>query len=102
MAGAVLLLALALLAALLIPPYYANWEFRRYLQGESREAARSHDSDDLIKALVVDRAASLGLPMRLGDVRVSRARNSLRIEALYVVRVDLPAYSVDLHFRPSN
>ena len=46
------------------------------------------------------KASSLGIPLHTGDVTVERHSANLHIRALYVVRVDLPLYTVDLHFRP--
>ncbi len=43
----------------------------------------------------------MGLPVRTGDVQVAQGANSIKIEVLYVVHIDLPVYTVDLHFRPS-
>ena len=96
-----MLVLLALIAVLLVPPYYENWRLQRYLSALAHDPASTHCSTDLLRALVVDRAASMGLPVRTGDVQVMAGPNSVRIEVLYVVHIDLPVYTVDLHFRPS-
>ena len=56
---------------------------------------------EVVRARIVDKAGSLGLPVHSSDVSVKRVENALQIEALYVVHVDLIAYVVDLHFRPA-
>jgi hypothetical protein len=100
-AGVAVLVLLALIAVLLAPPYYENWRLQRYLSALAHDPASTHRSTDLLRALVVDRAASMGLPIRTGDVQVTTGPNSVKIDVLYVVHIDLPIYTVDLHFRPS-
>ncbi len=39
-------------------------------------------------------------PVRSGDIEVKRSANELRINVRYIVRVNLPMYTVDLHFYP--
>ena len=99
-AGIGVLILLALVAVLLVPPYYENWQLQRFLGSLAGDAATPQRSLDLVRALVVDKAASLGLPVRTPDVHVTRSGNELKIEVLYVVHIDLPVYTVDLHFRP--
>jgi len=55
---------------------------------------------DLVRALVVDKAAGLGLPVHISDVHVTRMKQTVKIEVFYIVHIDLPVYAVDLHFRP--
>jgi hypothetical protein len=49
----------------------------------------------------VSRAANLGLPVRDGDVQITRVQDAIRINVLYLVHVDVAGYTVDLHFRPT-
>ena len=95
-----MLLALALFGLVLIPSYAANWQLQRYiaLLSENRPAAAPAES---IRAAVVNRAASLGLPVRSDDVHVEFSPGAVRVDVLYVVRVDVAGYTVDLHFRPA-
>ena len=88
------------MAAFLAPPYYENWRFERFLSALAHDKASSSGSLELIQALVVDRAAASGLPVRTGDVHVARLPNGVRIDVLYVVHLDLAVYAIDLHFRP--
>jgi len=96
------LVLLVLIGVLLAPPYYENWRLQRYLSTLAHDPASAHRSTDLLRALVIDKAASMGLPVRTGDVQVTAGPGSVRIEVLYVVHIDLPVYTVDLHFRPSS
>jgi hypothetical protein len=99
-AGIGVLLLLALMAVLLVPPYYENWKLQGYIDELAGDPASAAKPPDTLRANIVNKAASLGLPVRGGDVRVNTAGGALRIEILYVVRVELPVYTVDLHFRP--
>lgn len=96
-----MLALLALIGILLLPPYYHDWQFQQDLQALAHDPAVAGEAPDYIQALVVDRAASMGLPVHLSDVHVRNLGNRPRIEVLYVVHVDLPVYTVDLHFRPT-
>jgi hypothetical protein len=100
-AGVVVLLVLAGIGVVLIPPYIANWKLQRYVNELIDDPATASQPPDAVRARIVNRAASLGLPLHSDDVQVSPSRNALRIDALYVVHVDIAGYSVDLHFRPA-
>jgi hypothetical protein len=97
MAGVGVLVVLAIMAGALIPPYFRNLEFQRYLD----RAVERTGSPEILVADVVNRAAQLGLPVRASDVHAIRNGNGLRVEIVYIIRVDLPLYTVDLHFHPS-
>ena len=99
-AGAVVLLVLVVMAVRLLPAYALNLEFQRALTEIVERPATGATPDDVLRAEVVKRAARLGLPVRLEDVGVKRAERRIEIEVLYVVPVELPLYTVDLHFRP--
>ena len=101
-AGAGVLLVLALIAVLLAPPYYHDWQLQNYLRALVHDQAISNRSTELVRALVVDKAAGLGLPVRTADVHVTRSNDKVKIEVLYIVHIDLPVYTVDLHFRPGG
>lgn len=93
-------MVLVLIAILLIPPYYENWKLQRYLNALAHDASARSRPVEMVQAMVVDHAAALGLPVRGDDVHVTRSRDAVKIEVLYVVHIDLPVYTVDLHFRP--
>ncbi len=82
----------------LIPPYFENFQFQRYLD----RAVERVESPEALVADVVSKAAQMGLPVRTGDVHASRTENGLRVDIIYIIRVDLPLYTVDLHFHPSS
>lgn len=101
-AGLAVLAAMLALGVLLIPPYVRDWKFQGLINQLAEDPATSQKNPELIRANVVDRAAGLGVPVHLDDVHVTRSGDELHIEVLYVVHVDLPIYTVDLHFRPRS
>lgn len=100
-AGVLVLLILASIGALLVPPYIQNWKLQRYVNGLVDDPATASQASDVIQKEVVARGQALGLPVHPGDVQVSRPESSVRIDVLYIVHVDFAGYSVDLHFRPA-
>ena len=100
-AGVAVLLILASIGALLIPPYIQNWKLQRYVNGLVDDPATATQPSEAIRDKVVSQGGALGLPVRAVDVTVTRPQNSVRIDVLYIVHVDFAGYSVDLHFRPA-
>jgi len=97
-AGIAVLVLLSLIAIPLVPPYIRNFRFQRSLD----DIVARPQAPDLIRAAVVNRAGEMGLPVRTGDVKVTREGNGVRVDIVYVVRVDFPMYTVDLHFHPAS
>jgi hypothetical protein len=97
-AGIALTGVLAYIVVMLIPPYFQNSQFQRYLDNAvSRQAPA-----DVIRTDIVNKAAQMGLPLRDSDVRIMpKGGNGLKVDVVYVNRVDLKLYTVDLHFHPS-
>lgn len=100
-AAAVLVLAaLAFFAIRLAPIYFRNQEFQGYVEDVAGGTGNAAKSDDLLRTWLVERAAELKLPVRADDVHIRRTPQGLGIDVRYIVRVDLPVYTVDLHFHP--
>ncbi|MGI8745908.1 MAG: DUF4845 domain-containing protein [Bryobacteraceae bacterium] len=100
-AGVAVLLIMLTVGVLLIPPYVENWKLQSFINQIAEDPATVKKSAEVIRANIVDRAAALGLPVHIDDVRVTKSGDAYRIDVLYVVHVDLPIYTVDLHFRPA-
>lgn len=98
-AGVIVLLMLATVGVLLVPSYVANWKLQRYLSDLTENPSAA--SVESIRPAVVNKAASLGLPVHSNDVHVEVSPGAVRVQVLYVVRVDVAGYAVDLHFRPA-
>ncbi len=101
-AGIAVLVIMAAIAVLLVPPYIQNWKLQSFINQMALDPATAQKSPDIVRANIVDRAASLGLPVHTDDVRVTKSGDALKIDVLYIVRIDLPIYTVDLHFRPAG
>ena len=100
-AGVAVLVLLAALAIVLIPPYVENFKLQSFLNELIEDPATASLPPQIIRERVATRAAALGLPVHSEDVQVKPVHNAIRIDVLYVVHVDVASYSVDLHFRPA-
>ena len=100
-AGIGVLACLGFFAARLAPYYIRNYELQQYVEGVTQRVENREKADDLLRTWVVEKAARLELPVKAENVQVKRSGEALRIDVRYVVRVDLPVYTVDLHFYPS-
>jgi|SRR5215472_7121255 len=101
-AGVAVLVTLAAMSVVLIPPYVANWKLQRYVNELLDDPATASQAPEAIRTKVVTRAAALRVPLHSDDVQVRASHGALRIDALYVVHVDVAGYTVDLHFRPAG
>ena len=99
-AAGVILLGMAFLGVHLIPIYWRNFKLQRFVDEATQSAdARTHP-DDALRSKVLERAAILGLPVVADNVQIERWDRGVRIRVKYIVRVDFPIYTVDLHFYP--
>jgi hypothetical protein len=100
-AAAVLILAgLAFLGARLLPLYLDNMRLQSYVEGITQNAENHTQPDDALRFAVLEKAALLGLPVKAENVQIKRSSDNVRIDVRYIVRVDFPMYTVDLHFYP--
>lgn len=100
-AGLIVLVMLAAIGIVLIPPYLENWKLQRYVNELADDPGTAALQPEVVRAKIVGRATSLGLPVRDGDVQITRVQDAIRINVLYLVHVDVAGYTVDLHFRPT-
>ena len=100
-AGAAVLLAMAGIGVALVPSYVENWRLQRYVNELIDDPATATLPPEVIKTRLVSKAAALGLPLRSDDIKVTPSGNAVRIDALYLVHIDVAGYAVDLHFRPA-
>jgi hypothetical protein len=92
--------ALFYVAILLAPIYAHNYRLQQYIEEITQRADNDRRSDDVLRTAVSEKAASLALPVKVEDVLINRSAQGVRIDVRYMVRVELPVYSVDLHFYP--
>ena len=99
-AAGLILIALVVLGVRLLPVYLENMRLQSYVEEVAQDASTQIRADDLLRVAILDRAANLGLPVKAQDVQIKRSSDRVRIDVKYIVRVDLPLYTVDLHFYP--
>ena len=98
--------ALAVLAALLgfgalfAPIYLDNLKLQSFVAEITRRADSQTQSDEALRQTVLAKAIELDLPVKADNVHIDRTPDELRIAVRYFVRVNLPGYTVDLHFYP--
>jgi len=101
-AGAAAVLGvLAFFGLRLTPIYLRNMDLQRDVEEITQRVENREKSDDLLRTWVVEKAAALDLPVKADNVHIKRTPDGLGIDVRYIVRVDLPIYTVDLHFHPS-
>jgi hypothetical protein len=98
--GIAVLGGMAYLLASFAPIYFRNLELQHYVSDLTHSSASSQQSDDLLRTRVLTRARQLDLPVMEDNVRIVHSQDGMRIDVRYFVRVDLPGYTVDLHFYP--
>jgi hypothetical protein len=86
--------------AVFTPIYFSNVELQNYVSGITHTVENYSKPDDLLRIRVLNKAAELGLPVKAENVHVRRLGDGLQIDVRYFVRVDLPGYTVNLHFYP--
>jgi len=100
-AAALLIVAgLAAFAAKVGPIYAHNLQLQNYVADLSRQPEIRAKADDLLRTEIIEKAQALSLPVRGDNVKIMRGADNVRIDVRYVVRVDLPGYTVNLHFYP--
>jgi len=92
------LLALGRLALSMGPIYLRNLELRHFVRKTASSPESRNKPDEILRMSILDKSAALGLPVRSDNVII---QHSVLIDIRYVVRVNLPLYTVDLHFYPS-
>jgi hypothetical protein len=98
---AILILAgMAYAFASFAPIYFHNLELQNYVSDVTQSADNRSKSDDLLRTYVLTKARQLSLPVSEDNVHVVHSADGLRIDVRYFVRVNLPGYTVDLHFYP--
>ena len=97
-AGVLVLAALGLFASVLTPIYVRNFEFHEFVSHLTHNVDSQSRSDEALQRIVLAKARSLSLPVTASSVQVTRPGGSVRIDVRYVVQVDLPGYTVELHF----
>ena len=99
-AGIAVLVVLVAMGARLIPIYVHNIELQQFVEDVAHRPAAATSADDILRTWVMDKAADLDLPVKRDNVQIQRSADGVHIIVRYVVRVDMPLYTVNLHFYP--
>jgi hypothetical protein len=99
-AAVVILAGLGFFLTIFAPIYMRNLRLQSYVSSVTQSVENTAKTDDLLRTWVLDKAHELNLPVAAGNVHIRRSADRLHIDVRYVVRVDLPGYTVDLHFYP--
>jgi predicted lipid carrier protein YhbT len=99
-AGVAVLAILILLGVRLIPIYLHNQELQQFVEEVTHRAVARTSSDDVLRSWILTKAADLELPVMADNVHIEHGPEKLHIDVRYMVRVNLPLYTVDLHFYP--
>jgi len=101
-AAAVILAILVFLLSVCAPYYFHNLKLQSYVSDLTRSVNQQKLSDAEIRSMVLNKGQELALPIAAGDIRILRQPDSAvtHIDVRYVVPIDLPGYTVKLHFYP--
>jgi hypothetical protein len=99
-AGLAVLGIFVVVIVLLAPVYIDNYRLRGYVRQLAAQPAASTESDDALRAEVLDRAHRLDLPVLPADIKITRASGKPHVETTYKVKMTF--YPVDLHMSAAS
>ena len=101
-AGISILAVLGLLLAFLAPAYFHNLDLQNYVSALSHSQAARAAADEGLRQEIVEKAHTLELPVNADNVHITRGADGRleHIDVRYFVDVNLPGYTVKLHFYP--
>jgi hypothetical protein len=104
--GIFVIIAVVYVCAVLIPPFFSNYEFEDAIKNEATITTYSTKPEDAIRETIFKKAQDLEIPVSKEQIKVKRTgaqgTGTVIIETSYTVHVDLPGYPMDLHFDPST
>jgi hypothetical protein len=103
-AAAAVLVALVVFGAMFAPIYARNLQLQSFVLAVPQRAAAlaTPPPDDTVRMWVLHEAGRIGIPVNADGVQIFRSPDGRveRVEVRYFVRMDLPGYTVNLHFYP--
>jgi hypothetical protein len=101
-AAAAVLGIIVVILAVCAPYYFRNRTLQNYVADLTRRVDIREQPDAGIRRVVLQRAEQLGLPVTEANVRINRAEDGTlrQIDVRYMVPIELPGYTVKLHFYP--
>ena len=104
--GIFVIVAAVYLCAMLIPPYFNNYEFTDAVKDEATRDSYSQKNEGQIRETIFKLAQQNNIPISEEQIVVQRSgmqyNGTIVVKAVYVVHVDLPGYPLDLHFDAST
>lgn len=82
----------------MIPPYFHNYEFQDDLDEIARRNSYTVKTDDDVRAVVIQEAGSLDIPLKEDQIAISRGGDGMGISVHYRVHVDMIVHPMDLDF----
>lgn len=95
--GLIIMAAAIYVAFKLVPVKVAAADLRRTIVDEARSGGSTQD--DRIRRSIMSKAEILELPLEDKDLEIIRRRDTIRIEAEYVVPVEFPGYTFNWKHR---
>ncbi len=99
-AGIAVLAAMAGLLGVFTPIYLHNLQFQHFVGTLTQGVGDQTIPDAELRGLILAEAHKLRLPVTEDNVQIFRSPGTIRIDVRYLVPVELPGYSVNLHFYP--
>lgn len=104
--GIIVMVASIYLIAVLVPPFFSNYQFEDAIRTEAQMDTYNTKTEDQIRDAIFKKAQELDVPVTREQIKVQRTgvtgTGSISIEAPYVVHVNLPGYPLDLNFDPTT
>jgi hypothetical protein len=97
-AAVAILAALAGFLILFAPVYFHNLQLQSFVAALTRDDRSQSQPDGVLRAMVLDKAYQLDLPVQAGNVQIHHSADGIQMDIKYFVRVSFPGYTVDLHF----
>jgi hypothetical protein len=96
------LVAVVYLGIKIVPIYVNNFQFADAVQNEARLALVNRKTSEQIRDTIFTKAQELALPLARDQIRVEVELRTVRIYCEYDAEVELPGYTLRLHFNPSS
>ncbi len=100
--GVAFIVAVLWSVAVLVPPYYHNYELQDTIADEARMNTYTPKSVEEMRETIFRRCQNLEIPCDREKIVVSREQGGVMINVNYSVHVELPGYPMDLQFNPSS
>jgi Domain of unknown function (DUF4845) len=100
----ILLGSMIFCGAMLIPPYFTNYQLTDALNTEARFAGYNRKSEEEIREDVWKKVVELGVPAKRTDIKIISDNNTTQINVNYTVPINMlfKTYDWDFHAHGDN